>query len=488
MRSHNSEHRDSLPVLDVTALKHIAYVLDAIIYYMRSGSEIDSERTDANYWNEQDENENEDNDDEFSPALPMEQDSIDDTDVLTTTSLGRRHSFFTRSESTLCLGCPPPDPFNTPMPEALPLADQPHLLQPNARREDLFGMPKQPITVPSTGTDKPGCNSPLELPPTRLGLSPNLRQNLISGTANITTTPPSQLISTPKICFDHDSTETPTPTSHTFIVKAEIHNPPSSSAAASDKMNVDDDDATKIKTDDDVIDEINISSKEENETDEILPEQNSQPGPSGGGDDSEPQYSNIYVHLKKRNYYDQYSDENKSNEQIEEPQDLSCSKENTQSSKMDVDSDNDDLSDSDADNDENNKRVINKNECNLTDDTTQDNSTRPQIIVTPRKIAAAIQSVTANVLAKHKKSSLAECAANETPISLLPTNFSVFDLKSKHQDSSSSTLGAGTSSDNNKESTSGNSPSKSVIVRAGSSVSFFLFCFLNFFLDESIQI
>lgn len=56
-----------------------------------------------------------------------------------------------RSESTLCLGAPPPDPFETPMAEALPLADQPHLLQPNARREDLFGIPKQPITLPNSG-------------------------------------------------------------------------------------------------------------------------------------------------------------------------------------------------------------------------------------------------------------------------------------------------------------------------------------------------
>lgn len=60
-------------------------------------------------------------------------------------------NYFQRSESTLCLGCPPPDPFETPMSEALPLADQPHLLQPNARREDLFGIPKQPITLNPTG-------------------------------------------------------------------------------------------------------------------------------------------------------------------------------------------------------------------------------------------------------------------------------------------------------------------------------------------------
>lgn len=38
MRAHNSEHLDSLPVLDVSALKHVAYVFDALIYFMRSGN------------------------------------------------------------------------------------------------------------------------------------------------------------------------------------------------------------------------------------------------------------------------------------------------------------------------------------------------------------------------------------------------------------------------------------------------------------------
>lgn len=84
------------------------------------------------------------------------------------TGKGRKHSFFQRSESTLCLGCPPPDPFDTPMSEALPLADQPHLLQPNARREDLFGIPKQPVTLASTGSTS---TNPLESLPTRLSLS-----------------------------------------------------------------------------------------------------------------------------------------------------------------------------------------------------------------------------------------------------------------------------------------------------------------------------
>ena len=74
------------------------------------------------------------------------------------------------------MGCPPPDAFNTPMAEALPLADQPHLLQPNARREDLFGMPKQAITVPA-GSEPSG--SSLELPPIRLGLSSQTKHEML---------------------------------------------------------------------------------------------------------------------------------------------------------------------------------------------------------------------------------------------------------------------------------------------------------------------
>jgi len=38
MRAHSNEHGDSLPVLDVSSLKHVAYVLDALVYYMRADS------------------------------------------------------------------------------------------------------------------------------------------------------------------------------------------------------------------------------------------------------------------------------------------------------------------------------------------------------------------------------------------------------------------------------------------------------------------
>jgi len=108
----------------------------------------------------------------------METDSVDYPDLLqvpmcgsgnhsNSTPKGRKHPFLQRSDSTLCLGCPPLDPFDTVMSEALPLADQPHLLQPHSRREDLFGIPRQPSCSNAGGSNQ----NPLEGLPTRLGLS-----------------------------------------------------------------------------------------------------------------------------------------------------------------------------------------------------------------------------------------------------------------------------------------------------------------------------
>ncbi|XP_014208162.1 E3 ubiquitin-protein ligase UBR5 isoform X2 [Copidosoma floridanum] len=187
MRAHNGEHRDSLPVLDVSALRHVAYVFDALVYYMRSLSEpltsrgdVPKDASDA-AWNDQDENDNEEGEeDTLNSAAAMETDSVEYPELLNIPCVsapnnstlnsstvsgsgkGRKHPFLQRSDSTLCLGCPTLDPFDTSLSEALPLADQPHLLQPHSRREDLFGVPRQN----STG----GANG-LEGLPTRLGLS-----------------------------------------------------------------------------------------------------------------------------------------------------------------------------------------------------------------------------------------------------------------------------------------------------------------------------
>ena len=60
MRAHNGEHSDTLPVIDVSSLKHIAYIFDALIYYIRSrndtnpyGEEAESEEFISDILNEQ---------------------------------------------------------------------------------------------------------------------------------------------------------------------------------------------------------------------------------------------------------------------------------------------------------------------------------------------------------------------------------------------------------------------------------------------------
>lgn len=61
MRAHNDEHSDVLPVLDVCSLKHVAYVFQALIYWIKAmnlqttldTTQIDRKRSDGlNYTRE----------------------------------------------------------------------------------------------------------------------------------------------------------------------------------------------------------------------------------------------------------------------------------------------------------------------------------------------------------------------------------------------------------------------------------------------------
>ena len=174
MRSHNDEHSDVLPVIDISALKHVAYIFDALIYYLRSGTDIDTDvirdGVSVHSWQDPDENENEEHEeDPVNQSIAMETDSMDGESDIGSKS-GRKHPFFQRSDSTTFLGCPPPDPFQRPLVEALPLADQPHRLQPSSRKEDLFGFPRQPITAQQVDGMQ-SQPSPFDRLPTHLALS-----------------------------------------------------------------------------------------------------------------------------------------------------------------------------------------------------------------------------------------------------------------------------------------------------------------------------
>lgn len=203
MRAHNNEHFDSLPVMDVASLKHVAYVFDALIYFMRSGAD-DSETLRDGFllldpWYAEDYNENEDPEEEAgggSSAMQVDMDSCCEEDsaagptgtaeggtsasaAAAGSNRGRRHPFFQRSDSTLCLGCQAPDPFGTPLAQALPLADRPQLLTPTATRQELFGAPRAP--QPPGGGE--GGATPL-LPP-RLGLSRGSGSGLLTNTGRL---------------------------------------------------------------------------------------------------------------------------------------------------------------------------------------------------------------------------------------------------------------------------------------------------------------
>ncbi|KAI1289573.1 E3 ubiquitin-protein ligase UBR5 [Halotydeus destructor] len=183
MRTHNNEHYDSLPVLDVASLKHVAYVFDALIYYVRSGMDDSTLQSISenlrDEWTGYSENEADDLE-EDSASCSQDMSNLDEDSTLNSgnalATKGRNHTFFKRSNSTLFLGCPPPDPFASHIPEALPLADQPHILQPTSRREDLFGVPRASVTGNQSEADHV-----LDCVPSKISLS--TRQD-VSGRRN----------------------------------------------------------------------------------------------------------------------------------------------------------------------------------------------------------------------------------------------------------------------------------------------------------------
>ncbi|MEJ1274975.1 hypothetical protein NN561_005869 [Cricetulus griseus] len=185
MRSHNDEHSDVLPVLDVCSLKHVAYVFQALIYWIKAMNQqttldtpqLERKRTrellELGIDNEDSEHEN---DEDTSQSATLN----DKDDESLPAETGQNHPFFRRSDSMTFLGCIPPNPFEVPLAEAIPLADQPHLLQPNARKEDLFGRPSQGLYSSSTSSGK--ClvevtmdRNCLEVLPTKMSYAANLK-------------------------------------------------------------------------------------------------------------------------------------------------------------------------------------------------------------------------------------------------------------------------------------------------------------------------
>jgi len=105
MRAHSGEHFDTMPALDVSQCRYIAYALDAYTYFLRTQQRMAAS----------------------TPALSSTQ------------TARQPRSFFMRSESIVVGGAVAEAEFTTPMKVALPLAERPDRLNPEASRASLFG-------------------------------------------------------------------------------------------------------------------------------------------------------------------------------------------------------------------------------------------------------------------------------------------------------------------------------------------------------------
>lgn len=382
------------------------------------------------------------------------------------------------------------------MAEALPLADQPHLLQPNARREDLFGMPKQAITVPA-GSEPSG--SSLELPPIRLGLSSQTKHEMLQISNTVVIVTPVPQLAQPEMTVDETQKQITRNKDTQEQVVTITHKRPLSPKAGSSKQ----------------------QSQGMHET---YYKKSTRPFFISNSSNSNT-HNNSGSRTTRKNYND-YEDEESGDD---EPQDLSQTMKNNSnaSSKMDID---DNTSSSSASHHQqpqvtvkvlkSEEHLFEESDCDDTEDETDDAvtrspvhkkhrlmesdqasaaaktiirsgggnigetsitpalmdhqhqdsmdaqldpSVRPPIIVTRRNVADAIQAVTATVLSKNKKTSLSECVAPETPLTFLPQNFSYDGEKSGGEQEQSSSSGS-----------QGACSSKSVIVRVGTAVSYYL--------------
>eukprot|EP00794_Sanderia_malayensis_P011765 gene11765-12982_t len=145
MRGSENEHGDSLPTLEMSSLRHVAYILDAFVYYLRSKNKKKEASEDATV-GVVDQTKNSAEPCSSKTIVENSEDGYDseleDEVVEGKETSSSRRKFFKRTDSTLVLGFEPSDPFKSTVKEALPLADKPHLLNPSARRDQLFGSTK----------------------------------------------------------------------------------------------------------------------------------------------------------------------------------------------------------------------------------------------------------------------------------------------------------------------------------------------------------
>jgi hypothetical protein len=158
MRSYTNEHRDAMPSIDISLLKHVCYVFDGLMFYLRTKNpknlvrETILKSTNCSEDSDLDSCPSEESDDHETVCSSQEDDEYcieqgkeSCKGEKSTPKRGfiknpctRSAPFFRRSDSTVCLGGRAPDPFASSLDESLPLVSKPHLLQPHSRVQDMF--------------------------------------------------------------------------------------------------------------------------------------------------------------------------------------------------------------------------------------------------------------------------------------------------------------------------------------------------------------
>ena len=170
-RSSFYEHREFLPPINLTSMEHIAYVLDAVLYFLyNQPNEVtlsdlikQSQTKHSNLSREHSIkclNSNSRIVSVLSNDYLALYNPIQTLPIASKVGYGEIEecltdnidSFFQRSSCMSFFGCPKPN-YLAPI-ETLPCAEMPHLLQPQTRREILFGAPQDP-TIPDPEEGSP---------------------------------------------------------------------------------------------------------------------------------------------------------------------------------------------------------------------------------------------------------------------------------------------------------------------------------------------
>ena len=172
LRSQMQEDRDSLPIIDLYGYEHVVYVLDGLIYSLKNWPKVCSDgQSDSVLVTSSPTNQ--------SMALGSQLGKMQAEEEVDhqaeKDSRGEKSTqgvrFFTRSESityasamdeeevlrsnSQFFGTPASPVSSGPLQEAFPLAKQPHLLKPYAKKEHLFRSPR-PLLL--EGTDSSNVN------------------------------------------------------------------------------------------------------------------------------------------------------------------------------------------------------------------------------------------------------------------------------------------------------------------------------------------